>query len=141
MEIRQPHTTMVAIANAKPHTIDDDSGCQPSRIQPVQLSASSALHAAHPRHLEHPRGELRFEDVSMSYQPGAPTLEQVSFEARPGQMVALVGPSGAGKTTLTYLATRLYDPGAGRSGIWAADGSVVAQAGAEPGETARATLR
>ena len=70
--------------------------------------------AAHPRHLEHPRGELRFEDVSMSYQPGAPTLEQVSFEARPGQMVALVGPSGAGKTTLTYLATRLYDPGAGR---------------------------
>ena len=70
--------------------------------------------AAHPRHLERPRGELRFEDVSMSYQPGAPTLEQVSFEARPGQMVALVGPSGAGKTTLTYLATRLYDPGAGR---------------------------
>jgi ATP-binding cassette subfamily B protein len=41
-------------------------------------------------------------------------LREVSFEMRPGQLVALVGPSGAGKTTITYLLPRLYDPGEGR---------------------------
>ncbi len=68
---------------------------------------------ADPVRLENAKGELRFERVSMAYAIGAPTLVDISFEARPGQMVALVGPSGAGKTTLTYLATRLYDPDEG----------------------------
>ena len=42
-------------------------------------------------------------------------LEGISFKVAPGQLVALVGPSGAGKTTLTYLIPRLYDPTAGAS--------------------------
>ncbi|MBI3448895.1 MAG: ABC transporter ATP-binding protein [Acidobacteria bacterium] len=69
---------------------------------------------ANPIRLSSPRGEMRFESVSMGYDGTRLTLEDVSFEALPGQMVALVGPSGAGKTTLTYLATRLYDPSKGR---------------------------
>jgi ATP-binding cassette subfamily B protein len=69
---------------------------------------------ARPVRLQHPRGALRFENVSMAYAPGGATLTDITFEAHPGQMVALVGPSGAGKTTLTYLASRLYDPVAGR---------------------------
>jgi len=86
------------------------------------------------------RGAIRFENVSFSYiettadgQPptvenngdGQPSvvsgqttrryaLRNVSFEIRPGQLVALVGPSGAGKTTITYLIPRLYDPTEGR---------------------------
>jgi ATP-binding cassette subfamily B protein len=67
-----------------------------------------------PVQLVSPRGELRFENVSMGYVAGTPTVRDLSFEARPGEMVALVGPSGAGKTTITYLATRLYDPTEGR---------------------------
>jgi ATP-binding cassette subfamily B protein len=69
-----------------------------------------------PTRIEHPRGELRFEKVSMRYggATGAPTLQDVSFEALPGEMVAVVGPSGAGKTTVSYLASRLYDPSEGR---------------------------
>jgi len=67
-----------------------------------------------PVRLANPRGELRFENVSMGYQEGRFAVEDVSFEALPGKIVALVGPSGAGKTTLTYLAARLYDPDRGR---------------------------
>jgi ATP-binding cassette subfamily B protein len=56
------------------------------------------------------RGHVRFEAVSFEYVAGRPALSEVSFEAVPGQLVALVGPSGAGKTTVTYLVPRLYDP-------------------------------
>jgi subfamily B ATP-binding cassette protein MsbA len=57
---------------------------------------------------------IRFEDVSFHYVPGEPVLEQVSFEVRRGEVLALVGPSGAGKTTLVDLVARFYDPTAGR---------------------------
>lgn len=68
----------------------------------------------HPAVLELPQGALRFEAVSMRYGGEGFAVEDLSFAALPGRMVALVGPSGAGKTTVTYLATRIYDPTAGR---------------------------
>ncbi len=60
------------------------------------------------------RDAIRFEDVSFHYVPGEPVLENISFEVRPGEIVALVGPSGAGKTTLVDLVARFYDPTSGR---------------------------
>jgi ATP-binding cassette, subfamily B, bacterial len=66
------------------------------------------------RPLERPYGEVSFEGVSFRY-PGQrrDALEDISLEIEPGQLVALVGPSGAGKTTLTSLIARFYDPQAG----------------------------
>jgi ATP-binding cassette subfamily B protein len=63
--------------------------------------------------LAEPRGHLRFDAVDFAYDTGTPVLSGVTFEAKPGELVALVGPSGGGKSTITYLASRLYDPGAG----------------------------
>jgi ATP-binding cassette subfamily B protein len=62
------------------------------------------------------RGEVAFEHVTFGYEASQerPTLQEISLCARPGDHVALVGHSGAGKTTLTYLIPRLYDVDAGR---------------------------
>lgn len=59
-------------------------------------------------------GHLRFEGVGFQYREDRPLLAGIDFEARPGELVALVGPSGAGKTTLSYLVSRFYDPTTGR---------------------------
>lgn len=59
--------------------------------------------------LEHPRGDLAFHNVGFSYLKEKQTLEQISFEVPAGQFAALVGHSGAGKTTVAYLVPRLYD--------------------------------
>ena len=60
------------------------------------------------------RGEVVFEDVSFRYEEDAPLIEDLSLVARPGQTVAIVGPTGAGKTTLVNLVMRFYDVDAGR---------------------------
>jgi ATP-binding cassette subfamily B protein len=59
------------------------------------------------------RGEIRFDDVHFSYSPERVALDGVTFRVEPGQMAAFVGPSGAGKTTITQLVPRFYDPQAG----------------------------
>ena len=60
------------------------------------------------------RGEITFDHVSFSYQEDMPVLKDVSFVCKPGQMLALVGPTGVGKTTMTQLISRFYEPSAGR---------------------------
>ncbi len=59
------------------------------------------------------RGEVEFRNVSFSYVEGIEALKNVSFKVSPGQMVAFVGPSGAGKTTAINMVSRFYDPTSG----------------------------
>jgi ATP-binding cassette subfamily B multidrug efflux pump len=65
------------------------------------------------RRLSTVRGEVTFENVTFSYVPGFPVLQDVSLHARPGERIALVGPTGAGKTTIVNLLSRFYDPDEG----------------------------
>jgi ABC-type multidrug transport system fused ATPase/permease subunit len=69
---------------------------------------------ANPIRPTHVEGHLQFKDVSFAYRDGTPVLQQVNFEVRPGEMVAIVGATGAGKTTVVNLLERFYDPGEGQ---------------------------
>ena len=59
-------------------------------------------------------GAVAFEHVSFQYNQNVPVLKDISFSCKPGMMVALVGPTGVGKTTITQLLSRFYDPTKGR---------------------------
>ncbi|MBQ7058197.1 MAG: ABC transporter ATP-binding protein [Firmicutes bacterium] len=60
------------------------------------------------------KGGLAFDHVSFSYEEGIPVLKDISFDCPPGKMLALVGPTGVGKTTMTQLISRFYEPNSGR---------------------------
>jgi ATP-binding cassette subfamily B protein len=66
-----------------------------------------------PRRIDGVRGGLALERVSFSYEPGQPVLQEVNLHAASGEMIGLVGPTGAGKSTVINLLARLYDADAG----------------------------
>lgn len=70
-------------------------------------------------------GEVKFDDVTFSYEQGKTVLEHISFDVKPGESVALVGPTGAGKSTVVSLLSRFYDLDSGRITI---DGKDISQA-------------
>ena len=83
------------------------------RIFAVLDAAPSVTDAPHALPLRDIRGAVSFEAVDFAYEPGEPVLEDISLEVAPGQTVALVGPTGAGKTTIISLLSRFYDVSAG----------------------------
>ena len=102
MEISQFYNTFQSASAA----LDKLAGVleeQPSVPEPTE-----------PVELESPRGELRFDHVGFEYVAGRPVLPDLDLTVPAGQTLALVGTTGAGKTTLAKLATRFYDPTAGR---------------------------
>jgi ATP-binding cassette subfamily B protein len=71
--------------------------------------------------LDHIDGKVTFDDVCFGYEPGVPVLKNVTMYNNPGEMIALVGPTGAGKTTIINLLTRFYDVDSGAIRIDGAD--------------------
>ncbi len=59
-------------------------------------------------------GEVAFENIQFEYEKDKPILHGINFTARAGEMVAIVGPTGSGKTTIIQLLTRFYDTTGGR---------------------------
>ena len=86
------------------------------RIMEVMESDSIVRDPIHPRPFASlpPRGHIRLENVTFGYEAGSPILNHVTLEARPGQVVAIVGPTGAGKSTLVSMVPRFFDPWEGR---------------------------
>ncbi|HLI06692.1 MAG TPA: ABC transporter ATP-binding protein [Ktedonobacteraceae bacterium] len=66
------------------------------------------------RVIEHPKGEVQFEHVRFGYSPDKILMEDMNIDVKPGQMIAIVGPTGAGKTTLVNLLMRFYEVNNGR---------------------------
>jgi len=80
------------------------------RVFEIMDTESEVKLPENPVFLENLRGEVEFRDVSFAYNEGSRVLEGVSFAIRPGEKIAIVGPTGAGKSTIADLISRFYDP-------------------------------
>lgn len=83
------------------------------RVRELLDAPVDVIESATAQPIVQPRGEVTFEAVTLSTDRQARVLDAVSFTAKPGQTVAIVGGSGVGKSTIAYLATRLLDPDSG----------------------------
>ena len=84
------------------------------RVGAVLAEQPSVREAPDPVPLPHPRGEVRLEGVSFAYDQGPEVLHDVDLQLGAGTTLALIGPTGAGKSTVAKLIARFYDPGEGR---------------------------
>lgn len=98
------------------------------RVIDEEPEAADSLNAAE---LKDVRGEVRLEGVDFSYVPEKPILKNISVDAQPGKTIAIVGPTGAGKTTIINLLMRFYDADSGR----------ITVDGREVGDIKRSSLR
>jgi ABC-type multidrug transport system fused ATPase/permease subunit len=83
------------------------------RVREILDAPIDVIEAPNAIEIQAPRGELTFESVTLGTERQSRVLDEVSFVARAGGSVALVGGSGVGKSTIAYLATRLLDPDSG----------------------------
>jgi ATP-binding cassette subfamily B multidrug efflux pump len=90
------------------------AGASASRIFEIIDTPNEIEEPADAIELVDPRGQVRFDHVSFTYSQGRSILHDVNFVAEPGQVVALIGPTGSGKSTITNLIPRFYDPTEGQ---------------------------
>jgi len=80
------------------------------RVKQIILAANPIRDRSAAAEIKSIRGEVEFQNVHFAYQPRVPVLKNISFRAQPNEMVALVGASGSGKTTIMNLLLRFYEP-------------------------------
>jgi len=83
------------------------------RMFEILDAPSPVEETSNPITLEKSKGHVRFENVSFAYDGGKPVLRNINLEAKPGEIIALVGPPGSGKSTIANLLPRFYDVSAG----------------------------
>jgi ATP-binding cassette, subfamily B, multidrug efflux pump len=103
-QFAQPIMQLSGIANTIQLTL-----ASAERVFELLDEPEESRDAAAARVLPEPRGAVQFDHVRFSYKPDVPLIEDLSLEVQPGQTIAIVGPTGAGKTTLVNLLLRFYD--------------------------------
>ena len=104
----QPLTQTANIAN-----IIQQTAAAAERVFEFLEQEEEPPEAAQPKHLPQPKGVVEFDHVSFGYQPGKPIIHDFTLSIRPGDKIAIVGPTGAGKTTMVKLLMRFYDVDSG----------------------------
>ena len=89
------------------------AGVSLRRVRQVMDTAPEVTETPSPIALPSVRGDVEFDDVTFSFDRGAPVLDHASFRVAPGEVLAVVGPSGSGKSTIADLLLRLFDPDEG----------------------------
>lgn len=108
-QFTQPITQLANIANVIQSTI-----ASAERVFEVLDEEEETPEAMKPGVVHQPQGEVRFEHVEFGYRPEKRLIQDISLDVKPGQTVAIVGPTGAGKTTLVNLLMRFYELDGGR---------------------------
>jgi len=108
-QFTQPLTQVASMANVLQSGV-----ASAERVFEVLDAEEQEADAGSPVTIEDPHGAVAFEDVSFSYVPDTPLIEHLDLSVSPGQTVAIVGPTGAGKTTLVNLIMRFYELDGGR---------------------------
>ena len=108
-QFTQPLTQVASMANLLQSGV-----ASAERVFEVLDAVEQRPDVANPAVLEDPRGRVEFANVSFSYDPAQPLIQDLDLVVEPGQTVAIVGPTGAGKTTLVNLIMRFYELSSGR---------------------------
>jgi len=108
-QFSQPLTQVASMAN-----LVQSGVASAERVFQLLDAPEQGADPVEPAKVERVRGKVAFEDVSFRYEPDRPLIEHLSLLAEPGQTIAIVGPTGAGKTTLVNLIMRFYDVSGGR---------------------------
>jgi ATP-binding cassette subfamily B protein len=90
------------------------AGASASRVFEIIDTPNEIVEAANARTLDSIRGKVTLKDIHFAYANKRPVLRRINFTAEPGQTIALIGPTGAGKSTIINLIPRFYDPSAGQ---------------------------